>query len=192
MPQTFCGICPGSPGGDTNGVNTMSQKKIEAALQLVVKSAREYASAGAALTQAALDALLVGATSEEIIRAVRCGFEEAGETMPAAWPSNIRRMEAAGTKHIKAVQATGLALNNKVLDALNVPTRDTGKGRPKGKPEAKAEPVKTPTDLRGDTLEGAKHMLRALLAGKAKVCGTQILDKYENCLTECLALLSAN
>lgn len=169
----------------------MSQASRVKALELVVNTARTYASAGAALTDAALAALLEGCTSEEIIRAVRCGFEEAGETMPAAWPSNIRRMEAAGKKHIQAVKATGLALNNKVLDALNVPTRETGKGRPKGKPETKPETKKAPEDLRGDTLEGAKHMLRALLAGKAKVCSTAILDKYENALTECLALLSA-
>ena len=173
----------------------MSQQSKIKALELVVNTARTYASAGAALTDAALAALLEGCTSEEVIRAVRCGFEEAGETMPAAWPSNIRRMEAAGKKHIQTVRATGLALNNKVLDALNVPTRETGKGRPKGKPEAKPEakpePKKTSEDLRGDTLEGAKHMLRALLAGKAKVCSTAILDKYENALTECLALLSA-
>lgn len=47
-----------------------------------------------------------------------------------------------------------------------------------------------PTTMRGDTLEGARLMLQALLAGKAKVCTSTVLDKYENALTEALALLN--
>lgn len=49
---------------------------------------------------------------------------------------------------------------------------------------------KADTGMRGDTVEGAKTMLRALLAGKAMVCGAATVSKYENCLTEALALLS--
>ena len=49
---------------------------------------------------------------------------------------------------------------------------------------------KADTGMRGDTIEGAKTMLRALLAGKAMVCGAATVSKYENCLTEALALLS--
>lgn len=170
----------------------MSQKtELEiksAALVHVVDVARTYASAGAALTMAAMDALLIGCHVEDVVEAVKGGFEEAGQTMPQALASNIRRVHAAGPEWIQRIKETGLALNNKLLDALEVPKASASKGRPKA--EEKAEP-KTPADLRGDTLEGAKHMLRALLAGKAKVCSTAILDKYENCLTECLALLSA-
>ena len=171
----------------------MSQKtELEiksAALIHVVDVARTHASAGAALTEAAMDALLIGCHVEDVVEAVKGGFEEAGQTMPQALASNIRRVEKAGTEWVQKIRDTGLALNNKLLDALEVPKANASKGRPKT--EEKPEPAKTPTDLRGDTLEGAKHMLRALLAGKAKVCSTAIIDKYENALTECLALLSA-
>ena len=164
------------------------QVKVDA-LKLIVDTARTYASSGAALTMAAMDALLIDCHVEDVIEAAKCGFEEVGETLPQAWPSNIRRVHAAGPEWIQRIKDAGLALNNKVIDALGVPKRQTTKGRPAK--EEKTESVQTPADLRGDTLEGAKHMLRALLAGKAKVCSTAILDKYENCLTECLALLSA-
>ena len=130
-----------------------------------------------------------GPITAVLVEAVKGGFEEAGQTMPQALASNIRRVEKAGIEWVRKIKETGLALNNKLLDALEVPKASASKGRPKA--EEKPEPAKTPTDLRGDTLEGAKHMLRALLAGKNKVCSTAIIDKYENALTECLALLSA-
>jgi hypothetical protein len=54
----------------------------------------------------------------------------------------------------------------------------------------KAEQKLEPSTMRGDTLDGAKLMLRALLAGKNSVCGTKTLSRYENALTEALACLS--
>ena len=59
----------------------------------------------------------------------------------------------------------------------------------RGKKEKKTV-ASEPSTMRGDTLEGARLMLQALLAGKAKVVSTAVIDRYENALTEALALLS--
>lgn len=67
--------------------------------------------------------------------------------------------------------------------------REVNPDRERAPKTAKVED-KPASTMRGDTLDGAKLMLRALLAGKSSVCGSKTLSRYENALTEALACLS--
>ena len=137
-----------------------------------------------------MNLLIDEAATEDVILAARDGYERAGHDLPSGFESNIKRVAAAGTKYAKRIKETGLALNNRILAALDVPKAST-KGR-KTKPETKATETKAkPTpEFRGDTVEGARAMINALKAGMMKVVSPAAVNEYENGLTTCLALLS--
>jgi hypothetical protein len=125
----------------TTTTTTKAEKQVQRidALKAVVQCARNFASMGAALTAAAMAALLLGCDAEDVITAARGGYQEAGEDLPSAWASNLRRVAAAGRKHVQAVLDSDRALNNRLLDDVGVPKTAAQGGRPKGKGKAAAK-----------------------------------------------------
>jgi hypothetical protein len=90
------------------------------------------------------------------------------------------------TQRRKYVQLIDGPMMGRVRSYLD---REENPDRVRSPKAAKAEEKSAPT-MRGDTLDGARLMLRALLAGKNSVCGSRTLSRYENALTEALACLS--
>lgn len=179
-------------------MSTKQTAKIEA-LKNVVACARNYASMGASLTHAAMSALLIGCDAEDVIEAARGGYEEAGEVLPSAWASNLRRVAAAGKRHIEAVRDADRSLNNRLLDDVGVPKAGKG-GRPKGKPEAKAAAKTKPDAAKADApsvpnADGAwkqfLETLRAQAPGR-KDWQSEDIVAFQECATRMIALIARN
>ena len=164
----------------------MSKDQVVSLLVNVVSAARTYACAGLALTKASMLALLGGAHVEDVITAARGGFEEAGEVIPAAWGSNLRRVAKA--EMAQAVLDSDRALNNRLLDDLNVP-KAKATGRPVKQTETK--PAQVPAESRVDVREGAMVALQGILAAKAKLVPPAQIDALENAILAALAALRA-
>lgn len=163
----------------------MSKDVIVSLLINVVNAARIYACAGLELTKAAMLALLGGAHVEDVITAVQGGFEEAGEVMPSAFASNIRRVYKAGM--MQAVIDSERSLNNNLLIDLGVPkAQETGR-----KAKAKADPAKANDDkVKAEPLTDPVTILRGLIAKKTQIVDIADVDRFENALTEALACLT--
>lgn len=166
----------------------MSKDTIVSLLSNVVTAARTYANAGNHLTKAAMLALQGGASVEDVIEAVRGGFEEAGEVIPAAFASNLRRVAKA--KMMQEVIDSDRSLNNNLLIDLNVPKADSAKGAP-AKAKAKADPAKANDDkVKAESPADPVTILRGLIAKKTQIVDIADVDRFENALTEALACLT--
>lgn len=117
-------------------------------LKNVVAAARAAATGSASLTATGCAALLGGVDVLDVIAAIDCGYQEAGQEMPAGTASNWKRLAAAGAAIITRVSNAGVTLNNRVLADVGAPKLSTagrkpGKGKGKTtKPTAVVEPVK--------------------------------------------------
>jgi hypothetical protein len=177
-------------------MSTKQANKIEA-LKTVVSCARNYASMGASLTHAAMSALLLGCDAEDVIEAARGGYQEAGEDLPSAWASNLRRVAAATKRHIEAVRDADRSLNNRLLDDVGVPKAGKG-GRPKGKPEAKAKAkpdaakAETPSVPNADaSWKQFLETLRAQAPGR-KDWQSEDIVAFQDCASKMIALIARN
>lgn len=110
---------------------------VVASLAAVVAAASNAAGSAAELTRAACVALLAGAHEADVIEAVKGGYQERGQDMPAGMSSNLKRLAAADPELIALVRDGGYALNNKTLEFFGVP-KVSKAGRPAGQGAGKA------------------------------------------------------
>lgn len=171
------------------------QSVIVSLLSNVVDAARVYASAGTGLTRAAMLALQGGAHVEDVIEAARGGFEEVGEVIPRAFPSNLRRVAKADPKFLQAILDSDRSLNNELLSDLAVPTQGAKGGRP-SKAESVDKATATPSapaanDAQANPRETAIAALQNIMAIRTKLgvpMGSQF-NELEDHLSAMLAIL---
>jgi hypothetical protein len=170
---------------------------VTAALDALTGACSVYAAAGTAVTAALCGALKAGANVVECVDAAQCGFELAGADMPQGFASNIKRLHAAGSKMWAKAEASELALNNRLLIAIDCPKLATSGAKKKAKAKPAAKVAANDDKVSVSPLLAALRSVRELNVhvvdmrdAKGGLLPSEVSSKLKDILSEAAAILA--
>jgi len=110
---------------------------LTASLDAITSACAADAGSAAAVTLAVCEALMLKATIEEVVLAATTGYNLMGVDLPAGFASNVKRLNAAGLDYIVKAKDTGLALNNRLMLAIDAPKISSKGAKTKTKTKTK-------------------------------------------------------
>jgi hypothetical protein len=89
---------------------------------------------------------MLKATVEEVTLAATTGYNLMGVDLPAGFASNVKRLNAAGLDYIVKAKDTGLALNNRLMLAIDAPKISSKGAKTKTKTKTKTAETAAPIE----------------------------------------------